>query len=104
MDNSPNNPNPKNKSAAITLIWLMVGLAPVPILVLVTSVIGVSQGLDGIFLLFLCVTCNLLGGFGCARNLKNQAARIALGLFLAGCFFVATVIIPILVGFSHIQM
>lgn len=104
MDNSPNNPNPKLTSKAITFIWLIVGLLPVPILILVTSVIGVSQGIDGIFLLFLCVTCNLLGGFGCARNLKNQAARIALALFLAGCFFVSTVIIPLLVGFSHIQM
>jgi FtsH-binding integral membrane protein len=104
MDNEPNNPAPKFNNTAITFIWLIVGLLPIPILILVTSVIGVSQGIDGIFLLFLCVTCNLLGGFGCARNLKNQAARITLALFLAGCFFVSTVIIPLLVGFSHIQM
>src|SRR5580704_4352012 len=98
------NPNPKNKSAAITLMWSAVGLAPIPILLLVVSVIGASQTSDVIFLLFLCVTCNLLGGFGCARSVKNQAARIALGLFLAGCFFVVTVIVPIFVGFSHMQM
>jgi hypothetical protein len=84
-------------------MWLMVGLAPILILLLAVSGNGLSPG-DLMSLLVLCVVCNLIGGFGCARNVKDWVARIALGLVLAGCFFVLSVIVAVFEACSHMQM
>ncbi len=51
-------------------------------------------------LLFLAAACCLCSGFGVLGGVKSQAARIVLGLFLAGVFFVLNVFIVILVGCS----
>lgn len=97
--------DPKAKSGFVTLIWLIVGLAPIPILLLAVSAAGASQGATGgVSLLILCVICNLLGGFGCARNVKDSVSRIFLGLSLSGCFFVLCVIVAVFQACAHMQI
>jgi len=101
--NKDDNPDPRSNKAAVTLMWLAVGLAPIPIILLAGSANGPPQGSGGTVLLVFCVICNLLGGFGCVRNTKGWAARIALGLFLAGCFFAVSVIVAVFEACSHMQ-
>jgi FtsH-binding integral membrane protein len=97
------NPNQKSNSAVTTLKWLGVGLAPILISLLVMSQNGPSQGWEALVLLFICVICNLLGGFGCTRNIKDTFNRIFLGLFLAVSFFAVSAIVAILDSCSHMQ-
>jgi hypothetical protein len=96
------NPNPKNSSATTTLIWLTVGLAPILVLLIAVSGNGPSQVLGRVLFIF-CVICNLLGGFGCARNVKDGLSRVLLGVFLSVCFFVVSVIVALLEACSHMQ-
>jgi hypothetical protein len=96
-----NDLNPKGKSAVITLIWLMVGLAPIPILLLLASASAQVQESVGLALFFLCVVFNLIGAFGCVRNVEGGASRIIFGLFLAAGFFVLSVVAAVFEACSN---
>ena len=96
-----NTPNSRGKRATITLIWLAVGLAPIPILLSLASASAHFQESAGLALFFLCIVCNLIGAFGCVRNVKDPLFRNTLGLFLAGCFFVLSVIVAVFEACSH---
>jgi len=64
QDGATNNlRNEKQRNPAMTLVWLSVGLAPIPILLALVS--KKTPDPDwGMFIFFLCVICNLLGGLG----------------------------------------
>jgi hypothetical protein len=97
------DPDPKYNSAAITLMWLAIGLAPILILLLLSSSNEPSHMSGAIVLLVFCVGCNLLGGFGCARNVKDSLLRSVLGLILSGCFFVICVIVAVYQACSNMR-
>lgn len=79
---------------AFAFLWLLVGLAPAPILLIAAS--SNTQGRNSaIPLLIICMLCNLCGGIGCLGGIKNVAVRIILGLFLAVFFFGLSVLIAL---------
>jgi len=99
-----NDPKLSDKNPAmLTIGCLMVGLLPIVIFLIALSGNYSNQPPDIVFLLVLCILCNSLGGFGCARNVTNWVARFFLGLFLAFCFFVLSVVAGLFIACSHMQ-
>jgi MFS family permease len=93
-------PNEKEYNPAPAFLWLLVGLAPIPILLAMVSS-RTPRPAWGMSVFFLCVACNLLGGLGCLRGIKNIAVRIILGLFLGAFFFVLSCVVAIFQACSH---
>jgi hypothetical protein len=90
------HPNQYQSDPAFAFLWLLVGLAPILILlVIMTSGGGRPRGLDPAAVFLVCALCNLVGGFGCVRSVKNGALRVIFGLFLAAIFFVLSWVIAI---------
>lgn len=87
--------DPKDKDSARAFIWLMVGLAPILIFLVAFSASHPLRAVNPLLIFGLCALCNLLGGLGCVRNLKDGGTRTFLGLFLAGCFFVLSWIVAV---------
>ena len=97
MSDEP-NPNPKKHNPAFIFVWLLVGLAPIPMVLIMISAVkpgsAMSQSLFPIALV-LVPACNLVGGIGCLGGIKNIAVRIILGILLAAFFFALTAIVAI---------
>jgi hypothetical protein len=103
--NNESNSGAKADKAAGTFLWLLVGLAPIGIwLIVLTSRPAQRSSTLGSILFFGCVACNLLGGFGCVRNVKDVLVRIILGLFLTVFFFVLSLVIPLFQACSHMNI
>ena len=94
-----NNSDPDNKDPIVAIMWLLVGLVPIVILLSITS--SRPSHLPMGVVLIGCAACNLLGGFGCLRGIKNAGTRFVLGLFLSGFLFVLSWGIAILQACSH---
>jgi hypothetical protein len=101
MSDEP-NPNPNEKNPLITLLWLAVGLAPVFILLSITSSPGPRPSLG--LVLIVCAICNLLGGIGCLRSIKDVGKRVGLGILLAGFFFALSWGIVLFQACSHMNI
>jgi hypothetical protein len=98
-------PNQHQSDPAFAFLWLLVGLAPIPILLVIISSKNAPRLLDPIAVFFVCTLCNLVGGFGCVRSVKNVALRVILGLFLGAIFFVLSWVIAIFQACSgHVGM
>jgi hypothetical protein len=75
--------NGKERNAAFAFLWLLVGLAPIPILLVFASSQPPKTHPDlAIAVLIVCALCNLCGAFGCLGGIKNVAVRVILGIFL----------------------
>jgi len=98
--NEKRDPDRKESNPAFTLFWLLIGLAPIPILLAMVSA-RTSHPKWGEIVFLLCTACNLCGGIGCLAGIKNTALRIILGLFLAAFFFVLSWIVAIFQACSH---
>ena len=75
-------------------LWLLVGLAPIPVLLALIS----SQGRHDSWvaaILIGCALCNLLVGLGCLGGIKNVGVRVILGLFLAVFLFLLSWIVAV---------
>ncbi len=73
----------KRSSATLgKTLWLLLGLAPVPILMLYFSVKTGHQWDP--FILVLCALGSFSGAMGSVRGVRNAGTRAILGLFLAG--------------------
>jgi len=92
------NPHRKKPNLAFIFIWLLVGVAPIPmVLIMISSAkpgSALAQSLFPIALLVVPV-CNLLGGIGCLGGIKNVFVRVVLGVLLASFFFALTVIVAV---------
>jgi len=75
-------------------LWLLVGLAPIPVFLVVVSSKSTNPG-SAIFSFVFCVVCSLLGGLGCLRGVRNVAVRIVFGIFLGAIFFVVSCAVAI---------
>jgi hypothetical protein len=85
-------------------LWLLVGLAPIPMLLMLLPADGSgSPAIHPVVLLLGCVACNLSGGIGCLSNLKNVAVRIILGFLLAGFFFLLALAVVLFQACSHMH-
>ena len=98
--NDERDPNRKEHNPAFIFVWLLIGLAPIPILLAMVSS-RTPQPAWAISIFLFCVACNLCGGIGCLAGIKNTALRIILGFFLAAFFFVLSWIIAIFQACSH---
>ena len=95
-----NRANKGEHNPASAFLWLLVGLAPVPILLAVVSSRTPQPSLV-IPLLIICPLCNLCGGIGCLGGIQNVAVRIILGLFLAVFFLGLSLFIAVFEACSH---
>jgi len=100
MNNEPDHDQTQSHPIA-ALIWLVVGLAPIPILLVTVTSNEIYPSGFGPIVLVVCALCNLVGGLGCLGAIKNTAVRIILGIFLAIIFFLLSWIIAIFQACSH---
>jgi len=89
-DPPKNEPDPGRR-----FLWLLVGLAPILIVLITLSSPGPHSSAAGAALLIICPLCNLLGAFGCLGGIKDPGVRIILGIFLAGFFFCLTAVVAV---------
>lgn len=92
----PEAPEPGN-----AIFWLLLGLAPIPIL-LVTMQYP-SRAL-GPVVVTGCAACNLIGALGCLRGIRELGARVFLALLLGGAFFVLSWIVVLYQACSHMNL
>jgi hypothetical protein len=96
------NPNEKEHNPAFAFLWLLVGLAPIPILLVFASSQKPSPHPDlAIAVLIVCALCNLCGALGCLCGIKNVAARVILGIFLGIFLFLLSWLVALLEMCSH---
>jgi len=85
---------------AYALAWLMVGLVPIPILLVFASSNPPNRSW-GTAVFIICASCNLCGGLGCLGRLKIVGVRIILGLFLGLFFFLLSWLLAAFAACSH---
>jgi hypothetical protein len=98
------NPNPKEKNPIVAFVWLLVGLAPILILLITTSLYPPPYHNWAGVVILVCVLCNLLGGIGCVRSVKDGALRLFLGILLAGFFFLLSLAVVVFQACSHMNI
>jgi hypothetical protein len=99
-DTVKNNDGKSEHNPTAAFLWLLVGLAPIPLLLVLASANAPHPTLAASALI-ICPICNLCGGIGCLGGIKNAAVRIILGLFLAAFFFGLSVIVALFQACSH---
>jgi hypothetical protein len=96
------NPKGKERNAAFAFLWLLVGLVPIPILLVFASSQKPSPHPDlAIAVLIVCALCNLCGGLGCLGGIKNVAVRVIFGIFLGIFLFLLSWLVALLEMCSH---
>ena len=78
-------PNPIAKPpqrSEYTILWLLVGLAPIPIFLISIPLIKNTTTIP-VIIFGICALCSLVGGVGCVGGIKNIGLRVLAGLFLA---------------------
>jgi len=100
----PESGHPINttSNAGLGALWLVVGLLPIPILLLTMGSNSSKNGAP--FILILCCLLNLVGGIGCLSSVKNPVVRVCCGLLLAGLFFVLSCAIVLFQACSHMNI
>lgn len=101
MDN-PSDPNANRKGSVPGVVWLLVGLAPIPILLALGSAQPRPHRGAG-YIIILCVFCNLAGGIGCLTGVKDGVVRAFAGLLLGGFFFLLTLGVALFQACSHMN-
>jgi hypothetical protein len=98
------NSNPNGKNPLIAFLWLLVGLAPILILLVTTSLSAPPYHTWAGAIILVCVLCNLFGGIGCVRNVKDGALRLFLGIILAGFSFLLSLAVVVFQACSHMNI
>ena len=93
----------KKHHPARAFLWLLVALAPIPLLLIAARAAANGPGSALGPVLILSAICCLVGGIGCLGSIKNIAVRIILGLFLACFFFGLSVIVTLFEACSHMS-
>lgn len=101
MENEP-APGGDNQGDGMAFLWLLVGLAPILILLSVLKPGGFRP--DPLILFLVCTACNLLGGFGCVGKTKDPVSRVVFGMLLSFLFFVLCWGIVLLQACSHMNI
>jgi hypothetical protein len=101
MDNEA-NPDPQGTAGVVALFWLLVGLAPVLVLLGFMSHQRPFPSW-GVYIFLGCAVCNLLGGIGCLSSLKS-GNRVIFGVLLGGFFFVLSWGMVLFQACSHMNI
>jgi len=100
-DNEPaSEPVKTEHNPAFAFAWLLVGLAPIPILLVFVSSNPPNRSWAP-FVLVVCAVCNLCGGLGCLGRLQNIGVRIILGICLGIFLFLLSWIVAAFEACSH---
>ena len=93
----------KERNPATTFVWLLVGLAPIPMALIIISAKPGAPAAQSFLLcaMILAPVCNLLGGIGCLGGIKNVAVRVILGILLSAFFFALTVVVAVFQACSN---
>ena len=97
------DPDPNKRNPAFAILWLLIGLAPIPILLSLMAFPSPRRSSFGYVFVF-CTFCNLAGGFGCVAGIKDVGARIGLGILLAIFFFLLSWGIVLFQACSHMSI
>ena len=82
------------------VMWLLVGLAPIPVMLIFASSSTPKSSLFPAILVTGAI-CSLCGGLGCVAQIKNSGARIILGIFLGIFFLLFSWLAAVFVACSH---
>jgi hypothetical protein len=101
-DATVGNPNEKEHNPAFAFLWLLIGLAPIPVLLVFASTQRPQPYPDlAVAVLIICALCNLCGAFGCLGGIKNVTVRVILGIFLGIFLFLLSWLVALLEMCSH---
>lgn len=101
----PQKPEPKDSNPLVTFLWFLLGMLPIPVvLYLSRSNAPHPPWLTFQVLLVGCFLCNVVGGIGCLRRVKDEAMRVMLGLLLGGLFFVICLVIAVFLACSNMNI
>jgi len=82
------------------IVWLFEAFIPSVLALGIMQSATVAPGL-GIALLILTVICSLVAGIGLVGGMKTRVSQVILAIFLTGFFFIANMVIVVLIGCSH---
>lgn len=98
------SPSGDDNGPLFVVIWLLVGLVPIPILLATIPPNGGSPSGNLAILFLFCTGCNLAGGIGCLWHFKKPVARIGLGILLGAFFFLLSWGIVLFEACSHMNI
>ena len=90
----------KERNPMFAVMWLLIGLAPIPVMLIFASSNTPKSSLFPAILVIGAV-CNLCGGLGCLAQIKNSGTRIILGIFLGIFFLLFSWLVAVFVACSH---
>jgi len=96
----PTPPETPGRKPAPKILWLLVAFIPSVAALFTTQYIN-QHGYLVAVLLILGVVCSIVAAMELVRGMKSLAERVAVGIFLAGFFFVANVVIAVFIGCSR---
>ena len=88
--NPETKPVPGRGKGWCSLIWLMVGFLPIPILRILTGPKGPEP-----LLLFLCFILNFAGSVGCFWRLESRGIAVLFGLILGFVLFGLSLLVAV---------
>jgi hypothetical protein len=108
MNDQPNLPPPEEpgknhkpeQETSLKTISLLVAFVP-SLAALVLTTRHTNSPALGWGLLILAAVCCVGASIGLVRRMKSKVAQVLLAIFLSGFFFVANVIIAVLIGCSQ---
>lgn len=86
-----------------TILWLLVGLAPIPIFLISIPLIKNTTTIP-VIIFGICALCSLVGGVGCVGGIKRMGVRVITGLFLAGFFLLLSWVVAAFQACSNTHM
>ena len=96
----PAQPPTTENIPSFTIIWLLVGLLPIPVLLAFAASSQVDHTVFPVVLI-ICAICNLCGGIGCLGRIKDAVVRAILGTCLGIFFFLLSWLIAAFEACSH---
>jgi hypothetical protein len=96
----PADEGKKEYNPSHAFLWVLVGLAPIPLLLMLVSTNRPDPTLVSALLIISPICC-LCGGIGCLGGIKSIPVRIILGLFLAVFFFGLAAMVALFQACSH---
>ena len=91
---APAEPINAENIPSFTIIWLLVGLLPIPVLLAFVSPNQSNRALLPVVTI-ICALCNLCGGIGCLGRIKDAVMRAVLGICLGIFFFLLSWLVAV---------
>ncbi len=104
MDESE-NPNPKDSNPVVVFLWFLLGMLPIPVVLFLSQPNAPHPvWLNFQVLLVFSIVCNVVGGIGCLRRVKDDVSRVILGFFLGLLFFIICCVTAVFMACSNMRI